>query len=310
LIRQKLDETFLKEKNLQGSDWHQRLSEAKRILLDAREKRVHPGLDDKIITSWNAMMITGLADAYRAFGEEKYRGAAKKNITFLEKELINKKTIYRSFKGKASTAKGFLDDYAFVIQAYVNLYQITFEEHYLEKAKALMEFSLESFFDKKEQYFFYTNDANEKLIARKKEIFDNVIPASNSVMARNLFYLGTIWDKEEWKKLAIDMSQSIANLIISEPNYMSNWAIALMETKHQLAEVVVIGESSRDLSNKLQAEYHPFMITMGATTRSSLPLLQEKEALNNKTTVYVCFNKTCKLPVHDVVEAEKQLENH
>ncbi|HEX5169339.1 MAG TPA: thioredoxin domain-containing protein [Cyclobacteriaceae bacterium] len=309
-IRQQTDETFLNKNKISADDWQKTLEIAKLKLLNARERRIRPGLDDKIITSWNAMMITGLVDAYRSLGEDKFLEAAKKNMHFLEQELIKGQTIFRSFKGKASTAKGFLDDYAFVIQAYVNLYQVTFEEPYLEKAEALMEFSLDRFFDKKEEFFFYTNDANEKLITRKKEIFDNVIPASNSVMARNLLYLGTIWDKEQWKKLSSEMSQSIASLILSEPTYMSNWAIALMETKHDMAEVAIMGDQATVLRKELQTQYHPFMITMGAASKSSLPLLLGKEPLDKQTTIYVCFNKTCKLPVHSVTEAEKQLENH
>ena len=228
-------------------------------------------------------------------------------MRFLEDELIQGDNILRSFKGKPSRTQGFLDDYAFVIQAYVNLYQVSFEEDYLEKAKGLMEFSLDNFFDKKEEFFFYTHEGNEKLIARKKEIFDNVIPASNSVMARNLFYLGTILDKNDWRKLSLDMTQSLSAIILSEPNYMSNWAIALLESKQPLAEVVFIGENADMIRKEFHERYHPFTIAMGSTSQSSLPLLEGKTTLGDKTTVYVCFNKTCKLPVHSAEEAEKQL---
>jgi uncharacterized protein YyaL (SSP411 family) len=308
LMREKTDTVFLNENNIDVGNWNKILANARIKLLKAREQRIRPGLDDKIITAWNAMMITGLTDAYRTYGNQDYLAAAKKNMRFLEKEVIRDETIFRSFKGKHSTAKGFLDDYAFVLQAYINLYQVTFEEHYIEKAKSLADFVMNSFFDEKERYFYYTNNANEKLITRKKEIFDNVIPASNSVMARNLFYLGTIWDVGQWKNLSLDMCHSLANLITNEPVYMSNWAIALMETKKGMAEVVIVGESLPEIRSDLHEKYHPFMIAMGTTSKSSLPLLVEKEPLNDQTTIYVCFNKTCKLPVQTVVEAEKQLD--
>jgi uncharacterized protein YyaL (SSP411 family) len=302
-----MDNDFLQENKISKQDWNKLLGSSKNKLLKVRNERIPPGLDDKIITSWNAMTVTGLTDAYRALENPSFLDAAKKNMAFLEKELIKDKTIYRSYKGKASQTKGFLDDYAFVIQAYINLYQVTFEESYLEKAKGLMEFAIDNFFDKKEKFFFYTHD-NTELITRKKEVFDNVIPSSNSVMARNLLFLGTIWDNNDWKNLSNEMTASLTELILSEPNYMSNWAIALLESKQPLAEVVFIGDDSPQLRREFQEQFHPFAITMGSKTESSLPLLEGKVTIEKKTTIYVCFNKTCKLPVHTIPEAIKQMD--
>jgi len=103
------------------------------------------------------------------------------------------------------------------------------------------------------------------------------------------------------------MTQSLSAVILSEPNYMSNWAMALLESKQPLAEVVFIGEDADMIRKYFHERYHPFAIAMGSTSQSSLPLLEGKTTLGNKTTVYVCFNKTCKLPVHSAEEAEKQL---
>src|SRR5690606_11756994 len=151
-------------------------------------------------------------------------------------------TVYRSFKGKRSSTEGFLEDYAYVIQAYLNLYQANFNEAYLEKARDLTEYVLANFYDEQESYFFFTSQRAEKLIARKKEIFDNVIPPSNGVMVQNLYHLGIILDREDWKTQAAAMAEGLSHLITQEPNYMSNWGIVLTGIKAGLAEVVFTGD--------------------------------------------------------------------
>lgn len=307
LIRNKPDKLFLEENKLSPEEWNTILQQARQKLLLARNKRPHPGLDDKIITAWNAMTVSGLADAYRATGKQAYLEAAEKNIAFLESELSDGERLYRSFKGKRSSTVGFLDDYAFLIQAYINLYQVTFKEEYLEKAKSWTDYTLNHFFDPKEEFFFYTDQHGEKLISRKKEIFDNVIPSSNAVMARNLFCLGTILDEEQWKERAENMTASLTKLIVTEPGYMSQWSISLLENKQPMAEVVFMGDDLHKLRADFQRHYYPFAISMGARKESSLPLLEGKFAVDGKTTIYVCFNKACKLPVFTVNDAEAQI---
>jgi uncharacterized protein YyaL (SSP411 family) len=135
-----------------------------------------------------------------------------------------------------------------------------------------------------------------------------VIPSSNSVMARNLLSLGTIWDNNDWKELSGEMTSSLSTLILEEPTYMSNWAMALLESKQPIAEVVFIGDDSPQLRKEFQEKFHPFAISMGSKNESSLPLLEGKVTIEKKTTIYVCFNKTCKLPVHTIPEAIKQMD--
>src|SRR5690606_36485052 len=210
LNRHKPDDEFLGDKNIPPSEWEEILGQAKDKLLHVREGRIKPGLDDKVITGWNALMITGFTDAYRAWGETRYLDAAEKAVRFLEENLIDATTLYRSYKGKASTTKGFLDDYAFTIQAYLNLYEVTFNEDYLSRAKSLMNRAMEDFYDEEEKYFYYTPHDGESLISRKKEIFDNVIPSSNSAMARNLMRLGLIYDERDWLALSESMTNSLS----------------------------------------------------------------------------------------------------
>jgi uncharacterized protein len=307
LMRSKEDPQFLKDHSLSMEAWRRTLERAKTILLASRGERVRPGLDDKMITGWNAMMACGLIDAFRVFADKMFLDSALKNIQFIEKELVEGKTLFRSYKGKRSATVGFLDDYAFYIQALVKLYQVTFEERWLYRAEEMMHHTIEQFFDSRDAFFFYASARAEQLISRKKEIFDNVIPSSNAVMAQNLNYLGILLDRPEWSEMAKAMAESLGHIIKSEPGYMSHWAIVFTEIKRGLAEVAFAGKNIAALRTDFLRQYFPFSIVQGTETTSDLPLLKDKVAVQGKPTIYVCYNKTCKLPVHTVDEAKLQL---
>jgi uncharacterized protein len=255
------------------------------------------------------MMVVGLADAFKATGDHRYLKAALKNMEFIERELIEGVTLYRSYKGKRSHIPAFLDDYAYLIQASIRLYQVTFNEYWIKRAELLMVHTIDHFLDSGDGFFLYSGKYGEKLIADKKEIFDNVIPASNSVMAQNLLHLGVMLDREEWKTLAENMTLSLGHIITTEPNYMSNWAIVYTEIKKGLAEVSLIGPEIESLNERFHQSFQPFALTMGTTTHSDLPLLEGKVVVNDQTTIYVCFNKTCQRPVTSVGEALEQLKD-
>lgn len=198
-----------------------------------------------------------------------------------------------------------MDDYAYLIQAYTALYQVTFNEQYLDQARFFTERVTKDFYDEREGFFFYSAHSAESLIARKKEIFDNVIPSSNSVMARNLFHLGTLLAREEWKELAQQMVNRLAHLIESEPVYMSHWGVTALEMMNGLAEVVIVGKEADEIRAKLQQHFIPFAVTLGTTSKSELALLKDREAMRD--TIYVCRNQVCQLPVHSVEEALQQI---
>lgn len=285
------------------------IQSAKQKLLMARDGRVKPGLDDKILAAWNAMTISGLVDAYHAFGDEQFLKAARKNAKFLQASLLDGNKLFRSFKGKRSNIEGFLEDYAFYIQACIKLYQADFNEDWIQQAEKLTQYVMDNFYDRNESYFYFTSAQSEKLIARKKEIFDNVIPASNGVMVQNLYHLGMLLDREEWKELAVSMTADLSHLIHNEPNYMSNWGIVLTEIKQGMAEIAFVGKDCMNLKNKFKRSYQPFAILMGTSTKSDLPLLRDKVTRTDTSMIYVCYDKTCKLPVVTVGEAIKELRS-
>ena len=307
LMQTQDEDQFLKEKALLSDDWTTLLEKTKDRLLSVRKKRIRPGLDDKIISGWNAMMVCGLTDAYRVFKDKKFLQAALENIHFIENELMDGNKLYRSHKNKRSNTPGFLDDYAYVIQAHIKLYQVTFNEHWILRASKMIEYSLDKFFDSSDGFFFYTSSDSEQLISRKKEIFDNVIPSSNAVMAQNLNYLSIFFDRDDWRKTALSMTDSLSHLIKGETGYMSHWAIVYTEIKKGLAEIVLAGKNINALRADLQQNYFPFSLVQGTENGSELPLLKGKTAVDGKPTIYVCYNKTCKLPVHTIDAAKEQL---
>jgi len=170
-----------------------------------------------------------------------------------------------------------------------------------------MEHTIEQFFDPHDGFFFYTSSQGERLISRKKEIFDNVIPSSNAIMAQNLNYLSIFFDRDDWRTTAKTMTESLSHIIKSEPTYMSHWAIVFTEIKKGLAEIALTGIKIKTLRSEFLQQYFPFSIIQGTEDKSDLPLLKDKVSLNGKSTIYVCYNKTCKLPVHTLEEAKLQL---
>ncbi len=297
------------EGGLSAEALHKKINAAKFKLLKAREKRIRPGLDDKILAGWNGLMLKGIIDAYVSFTDERFLTMALSNANFIKEKLIRSDNgLYRSYKSGKATLHGYLEDYASVIGAFKTLYEVTFDEQWLQSARELVDYTLEHFFDEKEQLFFFTDNSTEKLIARKKEIFDNVIPSSNALMATNLFELGILLDLDDWKQIAIDMVAKVKKLIVNEPRFMSTWAEALLKMVHPTAEVVIVGPEATQLRLQFGQVSYFNVVFSGTSTSSELPLLANRGMLNDKTTIYVCFDKACKLPTNDIREAIRLLD--
>jgi uncharacterized protein YyaL (SSP411 family) len=251
-------------------------------------------------------MLSGLVAAYRAFGEAELLELALRNAEFLQANLRQGPRLFRTWKNGRATINGFLEDYALVIEAYISLYEATFTESWLREAEALMAYVLENFFDPTEQQFFYTDASAEPLIARKKELFDNVIPGSNSVMAHNLLRLGRHLENAHYQELAAAMLSQVQNLVAKEPQHLTNWASLYVALLRPGAEVAISGPRAEVFRRELSQHFLPNDIVAGTLAASSLPLL-ESRAATAETTIYVCRNRACQLPVHTVGEALEQL---
>ena len=279
------------------------LKDAKQKLLTEREKRERPSTDDKILTSWNALMLNGLLDAYTAFGENKFLGRALKNANFLVNKMIKDDgSLYRNYKNNNSSITAFHDDYALLINAFIKLYEVTFDEEWLNKALKLTDYTIEHFYDKSSQLFYYTSDFGEKLVARKKEISDNVIPSSNSVMAQNLFRLGKIIDDKKYLHLPEKMLRRVYTQIIKGGPYFSNWARLAGYFAYLTNEIAITGIDYIKFNREIQSHYLPNSIFAGAENESQLSLLKNK-FITKKTYIYICENYACQKPVERTSEA-------
>ncbi|MEL6863762.1 MAG: thioredoxin domain-containing protein [Bacteroidota bacterium] len=281
------------------------ITKAKKQLFAARAKRVRPGLDDKILSSWNALMLQGYVDAYRSFGQEAYLQTAIKNAQFLEQNMMQKDhRLNRNFKDGQSSINAFLDDYALLINAFVSLYQVTFDESWLNKANDLAEYTLAHFFDEETGMFNYTSDLDPPLIARKKELADNVIPGSNSSMARALHRLGTFLYNSDYlaksKQMMHNMSETLATS--EAPNFYSNWCHLYKDLVYPPFEVAVVGDNYQPISQGLLKAFLPNALFLGGKNEGNLELLKDK-LQEGETMIYVCQNKVCKMPVTEVDKA-------
>ena len=270
---------------------------ANKSLLNQRNSRTRPATDDKILTSWNALMISGYVNAYKAIGNEKHLNGAINTAYFLETNMIKEDgLLYRVYKdGKVST-EAFLDDYALLADAYISLYEVTFNLHWLQLSQLLTAYVWNHFMDAENQLFFYTSDLAENLIARKHEISDNVIPASNSVMAHVLYKLGILLENSDYSKMAAKMLFKIRNEIAQQGAYYANWAMLLGKMVYPTYEVAILGENAASIKIEMQKNYLPNTVFAGGTSEK-LPLLQNR-LIDNKTAIYVCHNNVCNSPVY------------
>jgi uncharacterized protein len=308
LFRKKSDEDFAKENHIPVETLTAKISSAKEKLMKVRSKRVRPGLDDKILTSWNALMLKGYAQAYRAFADNKFLTAAITNANFLLENMIGKNgEIFRNYKNHKSSINGLLDDYAFSASAFIELYQATFDEKWLLEADKITSYALEHFYDITSGMFFYTNNQYADLIARKMEIADNVIPSSNSEMAKNLFTLGQYFYKEDYISKARQMLVNVKDDVTKNISFYSNWGSLEIDIVVPPYEVAIVGNKYDEIRKELDEHYLPGVLLSGGSKESSLPLLENKLA-EGQTTIYVCQDKTCKLSVTEVSKAMEQLE--
>jgi uncharacterized protein YyaL (SSP411 family) len=293
--------------NLTDNELQTIIKSCKQKLLVERAKRVRPGLDDKILTSWNALMLKGYIDAYKTFAEPEFLSTALQNASFIKTNLLKMNgSLFRSYKNGLATINAFLDDYAQTIEAFIALYEVTFDEVWLNDARSLAEYALANFMDEETGMFFYTSIKDEKLIARKYELMDNVIPASNSVMAWNFKKLALFFDQEKYATIYKRMLKTIQAEIKSYGSGYSNWASLLLSEIEGTYEIVITGSDFEQSRIELEKVYIPNKIMLGGL-KGTLPLQQNKLGMQN--TIYVCQNKTCSLPVGNVNEAIKQITN-
>jgi len=307
LYKNKSDKSIAENYKITKNQLQNKIIEAKKILLKERNKRVRPALDDKIITAWNSLMIKGYVDAYRVFDDPKFLNAAKKNAEFILKNVQKSDfRLDRNFKNGTSTINGFLDDYAFTIDAFIALYQATFDEKWLLEAQQLATYSIAHFYDSKSGMFYYTSDLDPSLIARKMDISDNVIPSANSQMAKNLFVLGKYFYNDDYLQKSKKMLSNVKQNALTGGVYYANWDILMAWFANEPYEVAILGENYLNKRKEFDTYYLPNVFLSGGKNEGTLELLKNKY-IKGQTTIYACQNKACKMPDIEVKRVIMQI---
>lgn len=268
------------------------------LLYNEREKRPKPRLDDKCLTSWNAIMLKGNVDAYKALGNQKYLDNAQQNALFIIKNLwASEGNLFHNYKNEKTTINGYMEDYCFVIAAFISLYEATLNEKWLQDSKQLVDYSLKHFYDDKKSFFAFTSNLDEALITSHYETEDNVIPASNSVMAKNLFQLSIYFNNSDYEKISHQMLMAVLPAI-DHPSAFSNWMDLALNYSEQNKELAVCGEDALAYCAKINSQYIPNVILAGTQKESTLPFLNSRYH-DQETLFYLCKNKTCLMPNTD-----------
>ena len=302
LWRKKEERIFCNEQNVSEEKLQKIIHKGKKLLLEKRHERVRPQTDDKIILGWNALMNTALSKAFAATGNESFRQLAIDNMQFLLNKFSNKNGggFFHSWKNNVAKQPAFLDDYAFLIQALIQLQETTGNTDYLEKARILVDYVIENFSDTASDFFFYTSASQTDVIVRKKEVYDGAQPSGNAVMAENMHRLGLYVDKGEWKEKCSNMINSLGNAIVRYPTSFGVWACLLMELTVGTNEIVIISDEPHPVLTQALKEYIPHKIIMsGIGGSNSFPLLSGKEK-TDKTSIFLCQNYSCEIPVSSV----------
>lgn len=294
---------FTEEKKLDIVDFETEMEKCQDIMLQKRNERTRPLLDDKSILGWNALMITALTKAGAALGDKEYLTNAERCFDFLIRNFKKESAVaefYHTFKNDQATYPAFLDDYSYLIQACIYLQEATSDTTYLEWAQRLTEHVMDNFLEPDSGYFFFTNKSQEDVIVRKKEVYDGATPSGNSVMADNLFYLSIVFNKPGWHENAVKSLKNLNTAIVKYPTSFANWASLIMRGLYGVSEIVITGNNYEKDRIMLLQHYLPNKILQcGGREIDIFPMLRGKK-YSEKTTIYLCKKYHCLPPVHDI----------
>lgn len=274
-------------------------------LLEERNKRVRPLLDDKIILGWNALMNTACSKAFAATGNDEYRQLAMDNMEFLLKNFATTTPheFYHTWKNDLSKFPAFLDDYAFLIEALIRLHEVTANMFWLTKAKEITEMVIENFSEPETGFFFYTRADQEDVIVRKKEVYDGAVPSGNAVMAGVLYQLSIFFDRNKWRQRSLDMLSSLGQAVTRYPTSFGCWNCLLLEMVAGTIEVAITGKDLIETHKKLLMQFIPHKVLMASSIENEQFALLAGKSVNTTPLIFICKNFSCLKPVTSVDEA-------
>jgi len=309
LIRDASDEKIAKKHSIDTNTLKDVIRGSLAILEAERNKRKRPRLDDKILSSWNGLMLNGLVDAYRYLGNETYLELALKNANFILNNLVKPDGgLWHNHKNGKSTINGYLEDYATVIEAFIGLYEVSFDEQWLAHANELTRYCEENFFDAKSNMFFFTSKQDNYVIRRTIETADNVVPASNSIMAKNLFRLSKLFPEKSHEKRALQLLKNVQNNFEKNAQNHANWLELLLFFNRPFYEVAIVGENYKVKAKKIARQYLPHTILAATAAESSIEVFKNRYT-SEATQIYICEKGACQLPTQEVQHAIKQLKD-
>ncbi|MCZ7400908.1 MAG: thioredoxin domain-containing protein [Candidatus Methanoperedens sp.] len=289
-------------------------------IFSAREKRIHPGKDDKILTDWNGLMIAAFARASHVFDEPEYAKAARSASDFILSKMRNENgRLYHRYRDGETTISGFLDDYAFFIWGLIELYEATFEVRYLKAALEINNDLLKHFWDNEDGGFFITPDDGEEMLVRKKDIYDGAVPSGNSVAMLNLLRLARITGDLQLEKKAQNLGRSFSGIVEQSPAAYTMLMTALDFAFGPSSEVVISGdlqaESTNNMLKVLRKEFIPNKVVIFRPDEESeitdiSGFTGNMTGNKDKAVAYVCRNFSCKLPTDDLDEMMRELRNN
>lgn len=305
LLRAASDEIFAENQNLTHEQLQNKVAEWKRILLKTRSVRVRPGLDDKTLVSWNALVIQGLTDAYITFRETRFVDLAIANATFISENILQPNgRLFHSWKQGRTNSDGFLEDYAITVQAFISLFEITGDVKWLQYSEKLTDYCFNHFFDAATGLFYFAEKTSNSIVINHFQNEDNVIPAANSVMANNLHKLYLIMGKPEYLETARQMLQSVVHRFTNYPMAFANWGTFMLKITKPYYEVAVLGVDAKENSSLMQACFHPNVFWVFSETEKNIPIFKNR-LITGKTMFYVCRDGICALPVDNSEHALK-----
>ena len=281
-------------------------------LLKVRSARIPPGLDDKILVSWNSLMITAFAKGYRITNDDRYLCAAKNCISFIEKNLFENDTLLHTYKNETAKINGYLDDYSYFVNALLDVFEIEPEKKYLELALKLGDYLEDHFWDSATNSFFMTSDNHEKLIIRPKSNYDLSLPSGNSVSAFVMLRLYHFSQKQNFLEISTKIMESQSQMAAENPfgfGYLLNTIFCYLEKP---LEITIINRENSTICDSILSNYLPnsFIVTVQNSLQlddlSKVPFFTGK-TFEDKTTVFVCKDFTCSLPLHTLDEINSHL---
>ncbi|WP_394352581.1 thioredoxin domain-containing protein [Candidatus Nitrosotalea sp. FS] len=293
------------------SEIRQILKQSREKLYAVRSKRIPPGRDDKIMTSWNSLMITSFVKGYRVTGEPDFVQSAKKCIEFIESRLTKDGELLHTYKDGQSKLRAYLDDYAYFVNALLDYFEVEPSKKYLDLAVYYADYLLGHFWDATQKNFFFTADNHEKLIIRTKNIYDLSLPSGNSVAAGVMLRLYHLTQEKKYLDVSVKVMESLAVMAAENPFGFGQLLNAIYAYLQKPVEITMINPINTDVKNYLLKKFIPEAILVMISKKEDLESLKDfqffagKEFDATKTKVYVCRDFTCSLPLETVPEIEK-----